>query len=114
LLTHTPWKYEKAGFESNEDGVFDALNPQIAGCDKDVKIIFNSDGTGSLDQGLIKCKISDPASLPFVWAFQDNDSSIYFQNQYYKVRTLTNDRFEIYADQHLGGVSTRYIIIFKH
>lgn len=114
LLTHTPWKYEKAGFESDQDGVFDALDPQIAGYDKDVRIVFKPDGTGSLEQGLIKCKIPDPASLPFVWSFQDNDSSIYFQNQYYKVRTLTHDRLEIYADQRLGEASTRYIIIFKH
>jgi hypothetical protein len=114
LLTHTPWKYQKAGFESNQEGVFDALDPQIAGCDKDVRIVFKPDGTGSLDQDLTKCKVSDPASLPFVWSFQDNDSSIYFQNQYYKVRTLTNDRLEIYADQRLGEASTRYIIIFRH
>jgi hypothetical protein len=114
LLTHTPWKYEKAGFDSNQDGVFDALDPQIAGCDNDDVIIFKPDGTGSLDQGPIKCKVSDPASLPFVWSFQDNDSSFYFQNQLYRIRTLTPERFEIYADQQLGGVSTRYIIIFKH
>ena len=114
LLTHTPWKYEQAGFASNQDGIFDALDPQIAGCDRDDQIIFRPDGTGSLEQGLIKCKVSDPASLPFAWSFQDNDRTIYFQNQYYRVRKLTSDRFEIYADQQLGRISTRYIIIFKH
>ena len=30
LLTRMPWKYEKAGFDSNDDGIFDALDPNIA------------------------------------------------------------------------------------
>lgn len=114
LLTGNPWKYEKAGFDSNDDGIFDALDTLIAGCEKDNTIIFRKDGTGYSEQKEMKCKVSDPDSLPFVWAFQNNDSTIYFQDQYYKVRTLNPKRFEIYADQKLGSVSTRYVIIFRH
>jgi hypothetical protein len=102
LLTNTPWKYEKAGFGSNDDGVFDALDPRIAGSEKDNTIIFCKDGTGTQN------------SLPFIWTFQNGDSTIYFQDQYYRVRTLNKHRLEIYADQKFGGVSTRYIIVLKH
>jgi hypothetical protein len=102
LLTGNPWKYEKAGFGSDDEGIFDALDPRIAGCEKDNMITFRKDGTGSSD------------ALPFLWAFQNNDSTIYFQDQYYKVRTLSRHRLEIYADQKLGKVSTRYTIVFKH
>ena len=108
LLTNTPWKYEKAGFDSNDDGIFDALDPRIAGSEKDNTIIFCKDGTG---YSAIK---SSPDSLPFIWAFQNNDSTIYFQDQYYKIRTLNRHRLEIYADQKFGANSTRYIIILKH
>lgn len=114
LLTGTPWKYEKAGFDSDNDGVFDALDPRIAGGEKDNTIIFRTDGTGSLVEAKIKDKSSEAKSLPFIWSFQNNDSTMYFQNQYYKVQTLTNQRLEIYADQKLGEVSTRYIIVLKH
>ncbi|MDP4150396.1 MAG: hypothetical protein Q8927_01390 [Bacteroidota bacterium] len=114
LLTHSPWKYEKAGFDSDEDGVFDALDPSIAGCEVGNTVVFKPDGTGSLQSGLIKCKVSDPDSLPFIWAFSNNDSSIYFQDQYYKVRALDKDHFEIYADESLGESKTRYTIIFRH
>jgi len=114
MLTEAPWKYEKAGFDSDEDGFFDALNPQIAGCEKDNTIVFRTDGTGSLEEGAIKCVVSGPDNLPFMWSFQDNDSTIYFQDQYYKVRSLTKDRLEIYADQSLGGVNTRYTIVLRH
>lgn len=114
MLTQTTWKYEKAGFDSDNDGIFDALDPRIAGCERDNTIVFREDGTGSLQEGAIKCKPSDPDSLPFVWSLQDNDSTIYFQDQYYKIRELTDSRLEIYADQNLGGVNTRYIIVLKH
>jgi hypothetical protein len=114
LLTGTPWKYEKAGFDSDEDGIFDALDPTIAGGDKDNTIIFRTDGTGSLVEARIKDKSSEAKSLPFMWSFQNNDSTIYFQDQYYKVQALTNKRLEIYADQKLGGIRTRYIIILRH
>lgn len=114
LLTHASWKYEKAGFDSDEDGVFDALDPSIAGCEKDNTITFRTDGSGSMQEGLIKCKISGPDSLPFSWSFQDKDSTLYFQDQYFKVRSLTRERLEIFADQTLRGISTRYVIILKH
>jgi hypothetical protein len=119
LLTHTPWKYEKAGFDSNNDGIFDALDPRIAGTEKDNTIIFCKDGTGYSALGpnsgqVPKNSKGAPDSLPFIWAFQNNDSTIYFQDQYYKVRALTRHRLEIYADQKFGGVSSRYIIILKH
>lgn len=110
LLTATPWKYERAGFGSEDDGVFDALDPLIAGCEKDNTVIFRKDGTGCL-QGILTCKVGGHDSLPFIWAFQNNDSTIYFQDQYYKVRILTRTRLEIYADQKLGDDNTRYTIV---
>jgi hypothetical protein len=108
LLTNTPWKYEKAGFDSDDNGIFDALDPRIAGSEKDNTVIFCKDGTG---YSAIK---SSPDSLPFIWAFQNNDSTIYFEDQYYKIRTLNRHRLEIYADQKYGEVSTRYTIVLKH
>src|SRR5580698_9870754 len=77
LLTQTPWKYEKAGFDSDQDGVFDALDPRIAGCEKDDTVIFKADGSGLLNEGPIKCSQTEPGSLPFMWAFQNNDSTLY-------------------------------------
>lgn len=117
LLTNTPWKYEKAGFDSNDDGIFDALDPSIAGSEKDNILIFCKDGTGYSALGpnsKLGSRSGKADSLPFIWAFQNGDSTIYFQDQYYRVRTLNKHRLEIYADEKWGGVNTRYIIILKH
>ena len=110
VLTGSPWKYEKAGFD-NDDGTFDALDPQIIGGDRDNTVIFCKDGTGY--SHISRRTAGMPDTLPFMWAFQSGDSTIYFQNQYYKVRLLTQRRLEIYADQRYGGTSTRYTIILK-
>lgn len=112
LLTGTPWRYEKAGFD-NDDGTFDALDPRIAGSEKENTIIFCKDGTGYSEFSR-KSRTGNPDSLPFMWAFQNGDSTIYFQDTYYKVRELSPNRFEIYADQHIGGNITRYTIVLKH
>jgi hypothetical protein len=111
LLTQSPWKYERAGFD-NDDGTFDALDPRIAGTEKDNAVIFCKDGTG-YSEFAHKSRNGNPDSLPFMWSFQ-NDSTIYFQDQYYKVKVLSRQRLELYADQRFGGINTRYIIVLKH
>lgn len=110
MLTNSPWRYERAGFD-DEDASFDALDPQIAGNEKDNTIIFCKDGTG-YSQFSHRSRAGNPDSFPFIWAFS-NDSTIYFQDQYYKVRVLTPQRLEIYADQKFGGSKTRYTIVLK-
>jgi hypothetical protein len=114
LLTATPWKYEKAGFGSGDEGNFDALDPAIAGSEKENSIIFRKDGTGSIEQTFSQQTAKNKDGFPFMWAFQNNDSTIYFQDQYYKVRVLSRHRLEIYADQRFGGSNTRYTIVLSH
>src|ERR1700744_176122 len=81
LLTGSPWKYQKAGFD-DDDGSFNALDPHIAGSEKDNTIIFCKDGTGYSEASHAhRSKNNNPDSLPFIWAFQNNDSTIYFQDQ---------------------------------
>ena len=110
LLTDSPWKYERAGFD-DEDARFDALSPQIAGNEKDNTIIFCKDGTG-YSQFAHRSRAGNTDSFPFIWDFS-NDSTIYFEDQYYKVRVLTPQRLEIYADQKFGDSRTRYTIVLK-
>ena len=114
LLTATPWKYEMAGFGSGDEGNFDALDPTIAGSEKDNTIIFRKDGTGYIQQTFSEQASKNKDGFPFMWAFQNNDSTIYFQDQYYKVRVLSRHRLEIYADQRLGASNTRYTIVLSH
>jgi hypothetical protein len=110
LLTGTPWKYEQAGFSTEEKDAdedetwssFNALDPRINGQDKDNLVIFQPDGTGYDNR------------LPFTWSLQNNDSIIYFQDQYYKVKTLTRKKLVLSAEDKLGNAETHYTIVLKH
>jgi hypothetical protein len=114
LLTKAAWRYEKAGFDSNHEGVMDALDPRIADCQKDDITIFYADGSGSFDGSSLKCDASDPSSLPFFWSFQNNAKTIYFQEQNFTIKTLSDKKLEIYTTQDFGGIKTNYTIVFKH
>lgn len=117
LLTHSPWQYEKAAFDSDDENgtSFNALDPRIIGFEKEYSIVFRADGTGALKDAKAKTKHHPfPDSLPFLWSFKNNDSLLYFQDQYYRVQTLNNDHLIIFADHKLGGVSSRYTIVLKH
>lgn len=117
LLTHSPWIYEKAAFNTNDDDdavQFDALDPQIMGFVKDYTVIFKTDGTGTLKESNTRGKHHKIDSFPFFWSFQKKDSLLYFQDQYYRVQTLTNDHLVIYADHKLKGTNSRYTIVLKH
>ena len=114
LLTNASWKYEKAGFDSNQDGYIDVLDPKIADCESDDIILFNPDGTGSFNIGGIKCDPSDPPTLPFMWSFEDKENAMYFQEQHFIIKTLSDSRLEMFTYQHSAGITTKYMIILKH
>ncbi|HTQ26488.1 MAG TPA: hypothetical protein VMI35_00095 [Puia sp.] len=114
LLTRAAWKYEKMGFDSDEDGYIDVLDSRVSDCEKDDLTIFRPDGSGVFQSGRIKCDPSDPPSLPFTWLLENHDSSIYFEEQYFRIKTLTDSHLEIYHDETLAGSDVRYIIAFTH
>jgi hypothetical protein len=114
LLTKAAWKYEKAGFDSNQDGYIDVLDPRIAGCESDDIILFNRDGTGSFNIGGIKCDPNDPPSLPFVWSFENKENAMYFQEQHFVIKTLSPSRLEMFTYQIDAGITTKYMIILRH
>ena len=114
LLTRAAWKYQKIGFDSKEDGYIDVLGSRLEDCAKDDITIFNADGSGTCQTGPLKCDPADPTALPFRWSFENHDSTLYFEEQHFKVKTLSENKLEIYNEEHLGGTNVRYIISFGH
>jgi hypothetical protein len=114
LLTHSPWHYEKAGFDSDQDGYIDVLDPRIDDCEKDDLIIFNRDGSGSFNTGSRKCDPSDPPILPFLWSFENNARSMYFDDQNFTIETLSASRLEMYSYRQAAGITSKYLIILRH
>jgi hypothetical protein len=114
LLTRAAWKYEKKGFDSDKDGYINVLGSRLSDCEKDDTTIFNMDGSGVFKSGIRKCDLSDPPSLPFTWMLENHDSTIYFEDQLFRIKTLTNSRLEIFHEEEIGGDDVRYVIAFSH
>jgi hypothetical protein len=79
-LTAKPWKFSTAGVDANNDGTIDTPLPAntFEPCELDNLYIFNADGTGSADEGPLKCEDTDPQTAPFGWSLSSDQSQITF------------------------------------
>ncbi|MGZ5246062.1 MAG: lipocalin family protein [Flavitalea sp.] len=79
-LTAKPWKFSSAGVDANNDGTIDTPLPSgtFEPCELDNLYIFKSDGTGTADEGPLKCDANDPQTSPFGWSLSSDQSQITF------------------------------------
>jgi hypothetical protein len=79
-LTEAPWKYDKAEADLDKDGKADVPIPdsEIEICERDNVITFMANGSGTIDEGQIKCDAGDPQSMAFSWTFKDGEKIITF------------------------------------
>ncbi len=78
LLSSTTWKMDTIQLDTNKDGVADEAVPAgfVESCDLDNTITFNSNGSGTTDEGATKCEDSLAQSTPFSWSLKDGDSTL--------------------------------------
>jgi hypothetical protein len=78
LITQSSWKYDTAGIGSDNSGTIVLALPAgtIKDCQKDNIITFKSDGTGTEDEGPIKCDSLSPQTTPFTWSFNASQTQI--------------------------------------
>lgn len=114
LLTRAAWRYQKIGFETSKDGYIDVLGSHYSDYEKDDVTIFNPDGSGCQKCTSLKYDPADPLALPFNWSFENDARGMYFEHQHFKVEVLSDNRLEIYHDEHIGDEDIRYVIAFGH
>ncbi len=80
---------ELGTFKDTFPNLFDI--PFIDSCQKDNMILFNADGTMTIDNGKIKCAPSEPQTAKDGnWKFTDNDTKIQITNsEYFKLISST-------------------------
>ena len=83
MLTSQSWKYDSGGIDQDRNGTVDYPFSTIPGlltpCILDNTGSFSSNGTGVADEGATKCSVSAPQTIPFTWAFQNNETEINVQ-----------------------------------
>lgn len=115
LLTQSSWKFSKATVGGTD--VSGLLQP----CDKDNIYTFASAGTGTMDQGLLKCNIGDPQTNPFTWAWQSGEtvlqiSTVLFPggSNTFSVKSLTGAQMVLTQNITVGGTTQNAEVTFVH
>jgi Lipocalin-like domain len=78
LITQAAWKYDTAGIGDDSSGVIVAPPPPgvVKDCEKDNIFYFNTNGTGTEDEGATKCDSTSPQTVAFTWSFNGNQNAI--------------------------------------
>jgi len=124
LIASAAWKYNNSGADVNNDGFIDAPAPPgyILDCDKDNTITFKNDGTGTLNEGAIKCDPSSPQTSAFTWSFTTAGTYINFSTDVMtgfgglvKILKLTSTELNLSKEINIGGTAPIFVVVeLKH
>ncbi|MGB8195219.1 MAG: lipocalin family protein [Chitinophagaceae bacterium] len=122
LLAQSTWKYDNAGVDADRNGTVDAPVPPgfLQACDMDNTITFNTDGTGTVDEGGTKCNASSPQTSQFTWSFKNNEQVITFSNAVFgglngdvTAKTINENQLELHKEINVGTI-VNVIVFLKH
>lgn len=84
------WKYSKIESDTNNDGVADVdITSQFDACELDDFNTFNTNSTGTYNNGPTKCVSSDPQTSAFTWTWLANETQLKWDAISYNV--IIND-----------------------
>jgi hypothetical protein len=98
LLTQASWKFSSATVLGG-----DVSNSPLIACIKDDLITFNSNGSGTINEGLIVC--NPTTAVSFTWSFQDSESKLVMSSGLipagsggFTIQSLTETTLKLYQD----------------
>ena len=122
-LTQSTWKFDRAGLDLDNNGTIDAPLPAgtLQACDTDGTMTFNSNGTGTGDEGPTKCDQANPQSVPFTWSLKNNETIINFSNVLFggltgdiKLIAVNDTNLTLEKDVTNMGVTVNVVVVLKH
>ncbi len=112
LLSQGTWKFKSATFAGSD------VSSSIQSCQRDNILAFVSTGTGSADEGLTKCNMSDPQTNPFAWNFQSGETILFISttlftggSSTFDLITLTETELVVSQGITVGPGPTRLIVV---
>lgn len=115
LLTEKSWKFDKATADGSDASSF------IPACDKDNIITFVSNGTGTVNEGIIVCV--PPKAGSFTWSFSNNEtiltlsgSILAWASGSFTIVSLTETELVLSQPMSIPGFSVPVLVVvtFKH
>lgn len=121
-IAQATWKLDAAGIDQDKDGDIDVtITSQIPACTADNSLTLATNGTGTVDEGTVKCNASDPQTSPVTWSFSNNETTLNMNSSFVgmggqsKILALTSTTLSLSKDSTLpffGNVAV--IVNLKH
>ena len=115
LISASSWKFDNAKVGGNDVSAF------LKVCEKDNILVFNANGSGTIDEGATKCNAGDPQSRPFTWAFLTNETLIQINTALFAggtgnitLITLTETQLVGSQDITVNNSTQTAVVTFKH
>lgn len=115
LLCQASWKFSAATVGGSD--VSGLLQP----CQKDNIVKCNTNGSGTLDEGAVKCNGADPQTTSLTWSFQSGEtqlqvSTILFTggSNLYNIVTLNETQLVMSQNITVGGSAQNAVVTFVH
>jgi len=118
----SPWKLDTAGFDQDRNGAIDiSVMGFISGCVRDNALSFQTNNTGTTDEGATKCNGADPQTTTFNWSFADAEANLSISNSVLtplngksKILELNSTVLKLTKDTIISGVTLPIIVQLKH
>ncbi|MEP7278226.1 MAG: hypothetical protein ABI813_06275 [Bacteroidota bacterium] len=120
LLTQSSWKIQTVGIDADKNGEAETdMTATVPACQRDNIFSFKSDGTGTMDEAMVKCAQQDPQTTDFTWSFSDNETILSgdfsFTDGDASILSMNDTSLTIaYDDDFNTGTTYHVIATFKH
>ena len=115
LISLSLWKFDNAKVGTSDVTAF------LKTCEKDNTIVFNANGSGTIDEGATKCNAGDPQSRTFTWSFLSSETLLQINTPLFAggtgnitLVTLTETQLTGSQNIDVNGTSQTAIVTFKH
>ena len=119
LLTSGPWQINSGTIDPAlivNGAVITDYFAQLEPCDQDDLNTFMANGKGLLDEGPLRCDLSDPQTSPFTWTFNSDETivtTVDADGEVENLNIVSLTAVEIIAKSSLEVDSIKYTITYK-
>ena len=115
LITQSTWKFSSATVGGLN------ISSALQNCQKDNILTFVSNGSGTVDEGLLKCDAGDPQTNPFTWSFQNSETQLFISatlftggSSTFNLVSLTETQLVLSQNITVTGTTQNAVVTFVH
>ncbi len=123
LITQSSWKYDNAGGDLDKNGSIDTPLPSslLQPCITDNFIVFQANGTATIDEGATKCDPLLTQTTAATWSFSNNETTLNLSGSglvglsgQFKILVLNSTQLHLSKDTTVTGIPLALVVQLKH